>query len=72
MLADIIKSVKEAVSTPDVKSAIDELLGPCIQYADQRIKSIQMLFQVISILILIQCCAVLFLIIMEIRRNTAN
>jgi hypothetical protein len=69
MIADILKSVKEAVSAPDVKNALDDLVGPCIRYADQRIKSVQMLFQTIAILILIQCLATLFLIVMEIRRN---
>lgn len=69
MLADLIKSVKDAVNQPDVKNAIRDVVQPCATYVDTKIQSVTFFFQVIAILILVQCAATLFLIIMEIRRN---
>ena len=69
MLADLIKSVKDAVNQPDVKNSIQEIVQPCATYFDTKIQSVTFFFQVIAILILVQCAATLFLIIMEIRRN---
>ena len=69
MLADIIRSVKDIATQPDVKDAMKDILDPCIKYADQKVHAATFFFQIIAILILIQCMATLFLIIMEIRRN---
>jgi hypothetical protein len=69
MIADIIRNVKDALSREDVKSALNDVVEPCMKYADAKVKSVSFFFQVIAILILIQCMATLFLIIMEIRRN---
>ena len=69
MLADIIRSVKDIATQPDVKDAMKDILDPCIKYADQKINAATFFFQIIAILILIQCLSTLFLIIMEIRRN---
>ena len=69
MLADIIKSIKTATSEPDVKNALDDIIKPCMQYVDTKITSVTFFFQVIAILILIQCLATIFLIILEIKRN---
>jgi len=69
MLADIIRSVKDTFSDPEVKDAIKDVLDPCMKYVDVKIHSVTFFFQVIAILILLQCLATLFLIVMEIRRN---
>lgn len=69
MLADLIKSMKDAVNQPGVKDAIQDVMQPCASYVDTKIQSVTFFFQVIAILILVQCCATLFLIIMEVRRN---
>jgi hypothetical protein len=71
MLADIIRSVKDIATQPDVKEAMKDIMDPCIKYADQKIHSVTFFFQIIAILILIQCMATLFLIVMEVRRNIA-
>jgi hypothetical protein len=69
MIADIIRNLKETLSREDVKNALNDVIEPCAQYVDTRVKSVSFFFQVIAILILVQCMATLFLIIMEIRRN---
>ena len=69
MLVDIINSIKSATSEPDVKKAINDMLDPCMAYVDTKVSSVTFFFQVIAILILIQCLATIFLIIMEIKRN---
>jgi hypothetical protein len=69
MIADIIRTLKETLSREDVKNALNDVIEPCAQYVDTRVKSVSFFFQVIAILILVQCMATLFLIIMEIRRN---
>lgn len=69
MIADLIRSVKDAASQPDVKEALKDVIQPCLAYADTKINSAVFFFQVIAILILIQVMATLFLIILEIRRN---
>ncbi|AGE57695.1 hypothetical protein ATCVNTS1_563R [Acanthocystis turfacea Chlorella virus NTS-1] len=40
-----------------------------MKYVDVKVKSVSFFFQVIAILILVQCMATLFLIILEIKRN---
>lgn len=69
MLADIIRNIKETVDTPEVKNAINDAIRPCMAYVDTKIQSVTFFFQIVALLILIQCMATLFLIIMEIRRN---
>ena len=69
MLADIINSIKSATSEPDVKNALDDIIQPCMKYVDTKVTSVVFFFQVIAILILIQCLATIFLIIMEVKRN---
>ena len=69
MLADIIKSIKTATSSQEVKDAFDDVIKPCTAYVDTKVNSVTFFFQIIAILILIQCLATIFLIIMEIKRN---
>jgi len=69
MLAEFINSIKTATAEPDVKTALDDIIQPCMQYVDTKVSSVTFFFQVIAILILIQCLATIFLIIMEIKRN---
>lgn len=69
MLADFIKSMKTAVSDPSVKKALDDIIQPCMNYVDTKITSVTFFFQIIAILILVQCLATMFLIVMEIKRN---
>ncbi|AGE56323.1 hypothetical protein PBCVNEJV1_508R [Paramecium bursaria Chlorella virus NE-JV-1] len=69
MIADILKSLKDLASQPDVKEAFRDIVDPCMKYADQKIHSVTFFFQIIAIMILIQCMATLFLIILEVRRN---
>ncbi|ABU44066.1 hypothetical protein AR158_C521L [Paramecium bursaria Chlorella virus AR158] len=69
MLADFIKSIKMAVTDPSVKSALDDIIQPCMNYVDTKITSVTFFFQIIAILILVQCLATMFLIVMEIKRN---
>ena len=69
MIADFIRNVKETLSQEDVKSALNDVVGPCVKYVDTKVQSVSFFFQVIAILILVQCMATLFLIITEIRRN---
>ena len=71
MLADIIRSVKDIATQPDVKDAMKDILDPCTSFISQKIQSVTFFFQIIAILILIQCMATLFLIIMEIKRNVS-
>ena len=70
MIADIIKQIKAIGNQEEVKSAINEVIEPCMAYANQKINSVVMFFQIIAILIVCQILATLFLIINEIRRNT--
>ena len=69
MIADIIKQIKAIGNQEEVKSAINEVIEPCMAYANQKINSVVMFFQVIAVLIICQILATLFLIINEIRRN---
>lgn len=69
MLVDFIRSFKDTMNQPDVKDAIRDVVQPCAAYVDTKVQSVTFFFQVIAILILVQCLATLFLIIMEIRRN---
>jgi len=69
MIADILKNIKSIGNQEDVKAAINDLIEPCVQYANKKIESVTMFFQIIAILILCQILATLFLIINEIRRN---
>jgi hypothetical protein len=71
MIADIIKQIKTIGNQADVKSAMNEIIEPCIAYANQKIEKIVMFFQIIAVLIICQILATLFLIINEIRRNSA-
>jgi len=71
MIADIIKQIKEIGNREDVKSSFNEIIEPCLTYANKKIESVVLFFQVISILIICQILATLFLIINEIRRNSA-
>jgi hypothetical protein len=71
MIADIIKQIKEIGNREDVKSSFNEILEPCINYANKKIEAIVMFFQIIAVLIICQILATLFLIINEIRRNSA-
>ena len=70
MIADIIKQIKAIGNQEEVKSAMNEIIEPCMKYANQKIESVVFFFQVIAILIVCQIMATLFLIINEIRRNT--
>ena len=70
MIADIIKQLKEIGNREDVKSSFNEILEPCLTYANKKVESVLFFFQVIAILIVCQILATLFLIINEIRRNT--
>ncbi|AGE54983.1 hypothetical protein PBCVMA1D_596L [Paramecium bursaria Chlorella virus MA1D] len=58
-----------AVTDPSVKSALDDIIQPCMNYVDTKITSVTFFFQIIAILILVQCLATMFLIVMEIKRN---
>ena len=69
MIADIIKQIKAIGNQDEVKSAINEVIEPCMKYANQKIEAIVMFFQIIAVLIICQILATLFLIINEIRRN---
>ena len=69
MIADIIKQIKAIGNQEDVKSAMNEIIEPCMKYANSKIESVIMFFQIIAILIICQILATLFLIINEIRRN---
>jgi hypothetical protein len=69
MLAELIQSFKKMTSTKEVKEAFDDIIQPCFTYVDTKVNSITFFFQIIAILILIQCLATMFLIIMEIKRN---
>ena len=71
MIADIIKQIKAIGNQDEVKSAINEVIEPCMAYANQKINSVVMFFQIIAVLIICQILATLFLIINEIRRNSA-
>ena len=71
MIADIIKQIKAIGNQEEVKSAVNEIIEPCMKYANQKISSVVFFFQVIAILIVCQILATLFLIINEIRRNSA-
>ena len=70
MIADIIKQIKAIGNQDEVKSAINEIIEPCMKYANQKIEAIVMFFQIIAVLIICQILATLFLIINEIRRNS--
>ena len=70
MIADIIKQLKAIGNQEEVKSAINEVIEPCMAYANQKIESVIMFFQIIAVLIICQILATLFLIINEIRRNS--
>ena len=70
MRADIIKQLKAIGNQEEVKSAINEVIEPCMAYANQKIESVIMFFQIIAVLIICQILATLFLIINEIRRNS--
>lgn len=70
MIADIIKQIKAIGNQAEVKSAINEIIEPCMKYANQKIESVIMFFQIIAVLIICQILATLFLIINEIRRNS--
>ena len=70
MIADIIKQLKAIGNQDEVKSAVNEIIEPCMAYANQKISSVVMFFQVIAVLIVCQILATLFLIINEIRRNS--
>lgn len=70
MIADIIKQIKAIGNQAEVKSAINEVVEPCLKYANQKIESVVMFFQIIAVLIICQILATLFLIINEIRRNS--
>jgi hypothetical protein len=69
MLVDIIRSIKDTVSQPEVKNAMKDIIDPCMAFVDAKVHSVTFFFQLIAILILIQVMATLFLIIQEIRRN---
>lgn len=69
MIADIIKQIKAIGNQEEVKSAINEVIEPCMKYANQKIEAVVMFFQIIAVLIICQILATLFLIINEIRRN---
>ena len=71
MIADIIKQIKAIGNQEEVKSAINEVIEPCMAYANKKIESVVMFFQIIAVLIICQILATLFLIINEIRRNSA-
>ena len=71
MIADIIKQIKAIGNQDEVKSAINEVIEPCMAYANQKIEANVMFFQIIAVLIICQILATLFLIINEIRRNSA-
>lgn len=71
MIADIIKQIKEIGNREDVKSSFNEIIEPCMAYANKKIESVLMFFQIIAVLIICQILATLFLIINEIRRNSA-
>lgn len=71
MIADIIKNIKALGNQKDVKDALNDILEPCMKYANDKIKTVLMFFQVIAILIICQILATLFLIINEIRRNVS-
>ena len=70
MIADIIKQIKAIGNQAEVKSAINEVVEPCLKYANKKIESVVMFFQIIAVLIICQILATLFLIINEIRRNS--
>ena len=70
MIADIIKHITAIGNQAEVKSAINEVVEPCLKYANQKIESVVMFFQIIAVLIICQILATLFLIINEIRRNS--
>lgn len=72
MIADIIKQIKAIGNQEEVKSAINEIIEPCMAYANQKINSVVMFFQIIAVLIVCQILATLFLIINEIRRNSTQ
>lgn len=71
MIADIIKQIKAIGNQEEVKSAINEVIEPCIKYANKKIEAVVFFFQVIAILVICQILATLFLIINEIRRGSA-
>ena len=71
MIADIIKQIKAIGNQEEVKSAINEVIEPCMAYANKKIESVVMFFQIIAVLIICQILATLFLIINEIRRNSS-
>lgn len=71
MIVDIIKQIKAIGNQDEVKSAINEVIEPCINYANQKIEAVVFFFQVIAVLIICQILATLFLIINEMRRNSA-
>ena len=70
MIADIIKQIKEIGNREDVKSSFNEIIEPCLTYANKKIEATVMFFQIIAVLIICQILATLFLIINEIRRNS--
>ena len=63
MIADIIKQIKAIGNQEEVKSAINEVIEPCMAYANKKIESVVMFFQIIAVLIICQILATLFLII---------
>lgn len=45
MIADIIKQIKAIGNQDEVKSAINEVIEPCMAYANQKINSVVMFFR---------------------------
>ena len=54
MIADIIKQIKAIGNQEEVKSAMNEIIEPCMKYANQKIESVIMFFQIIAVLIICQ------------------
>jgi hypothetical protein len=71
MLADLIRSLKNSVDSPDVRESLSEITKPCFDYIDTKISSITFLFQIIAIMILIQSGMVVFLLVLEIQKKTS-
>jgi len=72
MIADILKNIKQLGNQEDVKTAINDLVNPCVKYVGDKVSSLVFFFQIIAVLIMLQVVATLVLIINEIRRSISK
>jgi hypothetical protein len=72
MIADILKNIKQLGNQEEVKTAINDLMNPCVKYVGDKVSTLVFFFQIIAVLIVLQVLATLFLIVNEIRRSLSK